>query len=51
VTDRTQAIATVKALQQVLKDTRTAMDGTGRALLQALRDLRAAHKPTPTATP
>ncbi len=50
VTDRTTAIATVKSLAQVLKDTRAAMDGTGKALLEALKALRQAH-PRPTTTP
>jgi hypothetical protein len=51
VTDRTTAIQTVKSLAQVLKETRTAMDGTGKALREALKALRAAHpKPTPTTT-
>jgi hypothetical protein len=48
VTDRTAAVATDRSLAQVLKDTRTAMDGTGRALLVALRALRDAQpRPTP----
>ncbi len=50
VTDRVQALATVQALRQVLKDTRSAMDGTGKALRQALKDLRQAHKPAATPT-
>ena len=50
VTDRTAAIATVKALARVLKATRSAMDGTGIALRQAIRVLRDAH-PRPTTPP
>jgi len=45
VTDRTTAIETVKALHQVLKNTYTAMDGTGHALREAFRDFRSAHRP------
>jgi hypothetical protein len=51
VVDRQQAIATVKALRQVLKDTRGAMAGTSKALMQAFKDLRNAHKPTATPVP
>jgi hypothetical protein len=40
VTDRTTAIASAKSLAKVLKDTRTAMDGTGKALRQAIKDFR-----------
>ncbi len=50
VTDRTTAIATVKSLAQVLKDTRTAMNGTDKALRDAVRAFRQAH-PRPAATP
>jgi hypothetical protein len=50
VVDRTTAIATVKSLAQVLKDTHTAMNGTGKALLQAIRTFRETH-PRPTITP
>ena len=50
VTDRTTAIATVKSLGQVLKDTRTAMNGTGKALHDAVKAFREAH-PRPAATP
>jgi hypothetical protein len=50
VTDRTTAIATVKSLAQVLKDTRTAMDGTGKALHEAIKAFRQAH-PRPATTP
>ena len=50
VTDRTAAITTVKSLAKVLKDTRTAMDGTGKALREAIRAFRAAH-PRKSATP
>jgi hypothetical protein len=45
VTDRTTAIATLKALTQVLKDTHLAMDGTGQALREAVKAFRDAHKP------
>ena len=45
VTDRTTAIETVKALAQVLKDTRTAMNGTGKALHEAAKAFRDAHHP------
>ncbi len=51
VTNPEKAVETVKALAQVLKDTRTAMDGTGRALWQAIRELRQSHKPGTTLTP
>jgi hypothetical protein len=47
VTDRTSAVATVKALVQVLKDTHTAMNGTGQALRAAVKAFRDAHRPTP----
>ena len=47
VTDRTTALQTTKSLAQVLKDTRTAMNGTGKALRQAIRAFRDAH-PRPT---
>ena len=43
VTDRAKAITTVKALGQVLKSTRAAMDGTGLALRNALKALRDSH--------
>jgi hypothetical protein len=49
VTDRTTAIATAKSLAQVLKDTRTAMNGTGKALRAAIKAFRDAH-PRPTTT-
>ena len=50
ISDRTAAIATVKALGQVLKDTRLAMDGTGQALREAVKAFRDAHKPTQAPT-
>jgi hypothetical protein len=50
VTDRTVAIATVKSLSQILKDTRAAMDGTGKALREAIRAFRDAHS-RPTTAP
>ena len=51
VTDRATAVTTTKALAQVLKDTRAAMDGTGRALRQAVRAFRQAHRNAGTPTP
>ncbi|HTX91056.1 MAG TPA: hypothetical protein VMC09_07560 [Anaerolineales bacterium] len=52
VTDRATALQTVKDLRDVLKNTRTAMNGTGKALHEAIKALREAHpRPTPTATP
>jgi|WetSurMetagenome_2_1015567.scaffolds.fasta_scaffold642301_1 hypothetical protein len=51
VTDRTLAIATEKSLAQVIKNTRTAMDGTGRALREAIRAFRDAHKQSPSIAP
>jgi hypothetical protein len=53
VTDRTQAIETVKELGQHLKDARVAMGGTGKALLGAIKAFREAHHSTqvPTTTP
>jgi hypothetical protein len=51
VVDRTQAVETVKSLAQVLKDSRTAMDGTARALHEALRKFRQAHPPVQNPTP
>ncbi len=50
VTDRAAAVETVKALAQVLKDTRTAMDGTGMALREAVRAFRDAHQPAQAPT-
>jgi len=50
VIDRTSAIETVKALSQVLKDTRTAMNGTGQALREAVKAFRDAHKPAQAPT-
>ena len=43
VTDRTTAIATAQSLAQVLKDTRTAMNGTLKALHEAVKAFRQAH--------
>jgi hypothetical protein len=58
VTDRTTAIATVKALAKVLKDTRTAMNGTLKSLHIAVKTFRQAHphtarkdSKTPSTTP
>lgn len=45
VTDRAAAIATTQSLFQVIKDTRTAMNGTGRALRDAIKAFREAHHP------
>ncbi|KAF0107028.1 MAG: hypothetical protein FD146_2138 [Anaerolineaceae bacterium] len=50
VTDRAQAVETVKALGQHLKDARAAMGGTGQALREAIKAFRAAHPPA-TNTP
>ena len=44
VTDRDAAVETVKALSQVLKDTRLAMNGTGHALREAAKAFRDAHR-------
>ena len=51
VTDRTTAVATVKALDQVLKDTRAAMKGTGKALREAIKAFRDAHPKPGVPTP
>jgi hypothetical protein len=51
VTDRTTATASVKGLAQVLKDTRTAMNGTGRALMEAIKAFRDAHPRPESPTP
>ncbi len=45
VTDRAVAVETVKALGQVLKDTRLAMNRTGQALREAVKAFRNAHRP------
>ena len=45
VTDCSAAVETVKALGQVLKDTRAAMNGTGQALREAVKAFRDAHRP------
>jgi hypothetical protein len=50
VTDRSTAIATTKSLAQVLKDTRTTMNGTLKTLHEAVKAFRQAH-PRPTTTP
>lgn len=50
VTDRATALKTVRSLRQVLKDSRSAMNGTGAALRDAIRAFRQAH-PRPSATP
>jgi hypothetical protein len=58
VTDRTTAIATVKSLAQVIKDTRTATNGTLKSLHDAVKAFRQAHShsankttTTPSSTP
>jgi len=52
VTDRDEAIQTVKALTQVIKNTRAAMNGTGQALLEVIKAFREAHRPADsTSTP
>ena len=43
VTDRPTAIATLKSLAQVLKDTRTALNGTWKALHETVKAFRQAH--------
>jgi hypothetical protein len=50
VVDRTKALETVKSLAQVLKDTRTALNGTGKALLEAIKTFRIAHRPIPSSS-
>jgi len=45
VTDRAAVVETVKALGQVLKGTRVAMNGTGQALREAVKAFRDAHRP------
>jgi hypothetical protein len=50
VTDRATAITTTKSLAKILKDTHTAMNGTGKALHEAIKAFRAAH-PRPTTPP
>jgi len=50
VTDRATAIQTAQSLNQVLKDTRSAMNGTGQALREAIRAFRQAHRPAPATT-
>jgi hypothetical protein len=43
VSDRAAALVTVKSLGQVIKDTRSAMNGTGEALRAAIQAFREAH--------
>lgn len=45
--DKTQAVATLKELVKVIKDTRTALEGTGQALRQAVKAMRDANLPKP----
>jgi hypothetical protein len=47
VTDKDAAVTTVRALFQVIKDTRAAMNGTGKAFIEAVRELRAEQAPKP----
>jgi hypothetical protein len=49
VTDRTTATASAKSLAQVLKDTRTAMNGTLKALHEAVKAFSQAHPHSATA--
>jgi len=51
VTDRAQAVETVKALRQALKDARDAMGGTGKALIEAIKAFIAAHRPAQSPAP
>jgi glycosyltransferase involved in cell wall biosynthesis len=51
VTDPAAAIETAKALAQVLKDTRLALNGSGRALHQAIREFRLANRKNPNPAP
>lgn len=48
VTDRAQAIESVKELGQHLQEARAAMGGSGKALREAVKALRAAHQPAPS---
>jgi hypothetical protein len=48
VSHRAAAIETIKALHQVLKDTRAALNGTGQVLGEAVKTFRDSHRPTPT---
>lgn len=48
VTDRDQAVETIKELGQHLKDARTAMGGTGQTLREAIKAFREAHRPATT---
>jgi hypothetical protein len=50
VIDRATAITTARSLAQVLKDTRTAVNGTLKALHEAVKAFREAH-PRPTTIP
>ena len=47
VTDRVLAAATVKSLTLVIRNTRSAINGTGMALREAIREFRQLHKPVP----
>ena len=51
VTDREQAIQTVKELGAKFKEVRAALNGTPKALLQLLKSIRDAHRPASTPTP
>jgi len=46
VTDRATAVGTIKALSQVLRDTRLAMNKTGQTLREAVMAFRATHRQT-----
>ena len=51
VTDHATAIQTDKTLGHVIKETHTAMGGTGEALREAIRAFREAHRPSPAEIP
>ncbi len=51
VTDRTQAIETVRELGAKLGEVKAAMNGTGQALREAMRALREANRPSETPAP
>jgi hypothetical protein len=44
VADRTAAIGSINSLEQVIRDTHAAMNGTGKALKDAVRAFREAHQ-------
>jgi hypothetical protein len=51
VVDRSAALATVRALRQVVTQTHAAMNGTGEALLKAIKAFRQAHLPAEVPAP